>query len=187
MSELKIVNYPHPALRAKCKPVANIDKDLRLTAGRMLELMHAREGLGLAAPQVALDYQLIVMCFPGPTEDDPGTEVVAVNPAIVEAKGKNKDREGCLSFPLLYQDVLRYKSVKVRYYDLDGKPCEAAASDLGARLWQHEIDHLNGTLFIDKMGTLAKFASRHDLAKFIAKFDDDLRDGTIPPGTTPVL
>lgn len=187
MSPLKIVNYPHPALRAKCKPVGTIDKDVRLTAGRMLELMHSREGLGLAAPQVALDYQLIVMCFPGPNEEDPGTEVVAVNPVIVETKGKLKDREGCLSFPQLYQDILRYKSVKVRYYDLDGKLCEASATDIAARLWQHEIDHLHGVLFIDKMGPLARFGSRHDIAKFIKDFEDDLKDGKLPPGTTPLL
>lgn len=187
MSELRIVNYPHPALRAKCQPVTNIDKDLRLTAGRMLELMASREGLGLAAPQVALDLRMIVCHFPGPGEDDPGREVVAVNPVIVEAKGKIKGREGCLSFPQLYQDILRHKTVKVQYYDLDGTLQTESGSDLHARIWQHEIDHLNGLLFIDKMGPLARFGSRHDLAKFIQQFTDDVSNGKLPPGTEPML
>jgi peptide deformylase len=186
MSELKIVNYPHPALRIKCKPVANIDKDLRVIAGQMRELMHAREGLGLAAPQVTLDMQLLIINFPG-DETTPDREVVAVNPVIVESKGKIKGREGCLSFPGLYQDILRHKSVKVQYYDLDGKLNEMKCSDLPARIWQHEIDHLNGVLFIDKMGPLARFASRHDVAKFIEEFEKDLKDGKLPPGTEPKL
>jgi len=186
MSELKIVNYPHPALRMKCQPVANIDKDLRLTAGRMLELMHGREGLGLAAPQVALDQRMIVCSFPG-AEGTLDLDLVAVNPVIVECKGKLKDREGCLSFPQLYQDILRYKSVKVQYYDLDGKLNEMVSTDLAARLWQHEIDHLNGVLFIDKMGPLARFGRRHDLATFIKEFDDGVASGKIPAGTEPKL
>ncbi|CAN5543009.1 peptide deformylase [soil metagenome] len=180
-SDLKIVNYPHPALRVKCQPVTNIDKDLRLTAGKMLDLMHEREGLGLAAPQVALDAQMIVMQFLG-TEEEPGPIVVAVNPVIVSTKGKLKDREGCLSFPGLYQDILRAKTVKVKYYDLDGKLQEATATDIDARLWQHEIDHLNGVLFIDKMGPLARYGSRNDIAKYIQDFEEDLKDGKLPPG-----
>jgi peptide deformylase len=186
-TDLKIVNYPHPALRLKAKPVANIDKDLRLTAGRMLEMMHEREGLGLAAPQVALDVQLIVMEFPGPEEGSPGTEVVAINPVITATKGKLKDREGCLSFPGLYQDILRFKNVTVKYYDLDGQLQEMKSTDLHARLWQHEIDHLNGVLFIDKMGPLARYGSRNDIAKFLKDFEDDVRDGKLPPGTEPKM
>lgn len=187
MSDLKIVNYPHPALRVNCKPVANIDRELRLTAGRMIELMHGRDGLGLAAPQVGLDFRMIVCSFPGPREDDPSRDVVAVNPVIVEAKGRIKGREGCLSFPQLFQDILRHQSVKVQYYDLDGKLQEASGTDLDARIWQHEIDHLNGVLFIDKMGPLARFASRHDIARFIEQFDKDVADGKLPPGTEPRL
>jgi peptide deformylase len=187
LPDLKIVNYPHPALRVKCQPVANIDKDLRLTAGRMLELMHTREGLGLAAPQVALDAQMIVMQFPGADDDTPGPEVVAINPVIVSSKGKLKDREGCLSFPELYQDILRAKTVTVKYYDLEGVLQQMTATDLSARLWQHEIDHLNGVLFIDKMGPLARYGSRHEIAKFVKDFEDDVKDGKLPPGTEPKL
>jgi peptide deformylase len=179
---MKIVNYPHPALRAKCRPVTSIDAEVRAAAGRMLDLMYNHEGLGLAAPQVALDYQLLVINFKGdPADKD--AEVVALNPVIVESKGAIKDREGCLSFPQLFQDIRRSKSVKVQYYTLDGALKEMTCSDLPARVWQHEIDHLNGVLFIDKMGPLARMSSRKDLDAFIAEFEEGLKKGTIPPGT----
>jgi peptide deformylase len=182
MTPLKIVNYPHPALRAKAKPVASIDKDVQLAAGQMLELMYKNEGLGLAAQQVALDYQLLVINFEGDPEKK-DQEVVAINPVIVDAKGVVKDREGCLSFPGLYQDIRRAKTVKVQYYDLAGQAKEMTCPDLPARIWQHEIDHLNGVLFIDKMGPLARLGSRKDIESFIAEFEEAKKKGTIPPGT----
>src|SRR5437763_15970438 len=98
---MKIVNYPHPALRVKCKPLAALDEGVRTQAAEMLELMYRHEGLGLAAPQVALDYQMICINFAGDPEKKEH-ELVAINPVILEAKGTIKDREGCLSFPQLY-------------------------------------------------------------------------------------
>jgi peptide deformylase len=183
---MKIVNYPHPALRAKCKPVANIDKDVRLAAGEMLDLMYKREGLGLAAPQVTLDYQLIVLNFEG-EPDRKDQEVVAINPVVIESKGAEKDREGCLSFPGLYQDIRRAKTVTVQFYDLDGKLQTMTCSDLAARIWQHEIDHLNGVLFIDKMGPLQRFSSRTDIHNLMVEFDDDKKRGRLPPDMEPRL
>jgi peptide deformylase len=179
---MKIVNYPHPALRVKAKPVATIDKDVTLAAGRMLELMYRNEGLGLAAQQVGLDYQMIVINFAGDALQK-GREVVAINPVILDAKGATKDREGCLSFPDLYQDIRRAKTIRVQAYGLDGKPFEMTCADLPARVWQHEIDHLQGTLFIDKMGPLARMGSKKYLEGFILDFEDALKKGTIPPGT----
>ncbi len=167
---LKIVNYPHPALRAKTRPVTGIDNDIRAAAGGMLEVMYKYEGLGLAAPQVSLDFQLLVINFVADAEDKE-QEVVAINPTIVEAKGVVKDREGCLSFPGLYQDIRRAKTVRVQYYDLDGRLVEMVCGDLAARVWQHEIDHLNGVLFIDKMGPLARLTSRKDLDTLVADYE----------------
>ena len=183
---MKIVNYPHPALRAKCKPVANIDRDVRLAAGGMLELMYAREGLGLAAPQVTLDFRMIVLNFEG-EPDRKDMEVVAINPVILESKGVEKDREGCLSFPGLYQDIRRAKAVKVQYYDLDGNAKTMQCSELAARIWQHEIDHLNGVLFIDKMGPLQRFGSRNDISTLMVEFDDDRKRGLLPADLEPKL
>lgn len=177
---MKIVNYPHPALRVKARPVTSIDADVQKTAAEMLELMYKHEGLGLAAPQVTHDYQMIVMNV----ESDPERkelEIVALNPVIVETKGGTvSDREGCLSFPGLYQDVRRHKAVVVRFYDLKGELKEATATDLAARLWQHEIDHLQGTLFIDKMGSLGLHRSQRDLEKFVADFEKAKKKGELP-------
>jgi peptide deformylase len=177
---LKIVNYPHPALRTKTRPVTTLDADLVRSANEMLALMYKHEGLGLAAPQVALDAQLLVINFKGDPEQ-PDQQVVAINPVILEQKGAISDREGCLSFPGLYQNIRRAKTVKVQYYDLTGQPKEMTCSDLQARVWQHEIDHLNGVLFIDKMGPLARLGSKKDLESFVADFEEAKKKGQIPP------
>jgi peptide deformylase len=177
---VKIVKYPHPALREKAAPITAIDKDIQTTAAQMLDLMYQSEGLGLAAPQVALPIQLLVMNFEGdPNRKD--REYVAINPVIVETKGGTiNDREGCLSFPGLYQNVRRYKTVKVQFYNLQGVLQEMVAHDLPARVWQHEIDHLQGILFIDKMGSLGLSRSQKDLEKFIADFEKDKKKGDLP-------
>lgn len=184
---MKIVKYPHPALRVPARPVAAIDKDVQLAAGRMLELMYASDGLGLAAPQVALDVQLLVMNFSGDPENKEH-ECVAINPVIVElGKAAVADREGCLSFPGLYQNVRRAKTVRVQYYDLNGHVKEMTCHDLPARVWQHEIDHLGGVLFIDKMGSIGRARSEKDLEQFIADFEKAKKKGELPPDMLPKL
>jgi peptide deformylase len=183
---MKIVKYPHPALRTAAQPVTAIDKDVQLAAGRMLDLMYSANGLGLAAPQVALGYQLLVMNFEGDPERK-DAEHVAINPVVVESKGTVNDREGCLSFPGLYQNVRRAKSVKVQAYNLKGELYEMTCSDLPARVWQHEIDHLQGVLFIDKMGSLGRLGSKRDIEKFLADFEKDKKKGDLPPDLAPKL
>lgn len=183
---MKILTYPHPALRAKCKPLTSLDEGVRTAAQEMLTLMYRHEGLGLAAPQVGLDFQMIVINFDGDANTREA-ELVAINPVVIETKGVLKDREGCLSFPGLYQDIRRAKTVKVQYYTLDGQLHEMVCSDLAARIWQHEIDHLQGGLFIDKMGPLARMSSKRTLEGFIADFTEDVKKGTIPAGTEPKL
>jgi peptide deformylase len=179
---MKIVHYPHPALRHPGKAVMTIDKDLRLQIGQMMDCMYEAKGLGLAAPQVALPYQLLVMNVTGdPNQKD--REEVYLNPVIVDKKGTMDGEEGCLSFPGLFQKVRRAKTVKIHAYDLKGNKVEMVASDLEARAWQHEIDHLNGVLFIDKMGLLAKLASRSSLKDFEYAFKKAQERGEIPPET----
>lgn len=176
---MKIVHYPHPALRHAGRPVSTIDKEFHLNVGKMKELMYEARGLALAAPQVALPFQFIVMNITGDA-NQPEQEEVFVNPRIVERKGIQEDEEGCLSFPGLYQDVRRAKTIKVQAYDLKGQLVERVASDLEARAWQHEIDHLNGILFIDMMGPLAKLASRKSLKSFEKEFRVGQQTGAIP-------
>ena len=177
---MKIVNYPHPALRVPVKPVERIDKELQLAAGNMLELMYRYEGLGLAANQVALDSRLIVINFEGDAKK-PEQQVVAINPVVIEERGNISDREGCLSFPGLYQNIRRAQGVTVQYYTLDGEPKQMECSDLAARIWLHEIDHLNGKLYIDKMGMLGRRSSRKDLEVLIAEYEEAQQKGTIDP------
>jgi peptide deformylase len=177
---MKIVNYPHPSLRFPAKPVTSLDRTVRLQAGKMLELMYEANGLGLAAPQVALPIQLLVMNFAADAAQK-DQEVVALNPVIVDRSGgTEEDREGCLSFPGLYQKVRRSKTVKVQYYNLDGVKLEMTAHGLAARVWQHEVDHLHGKLFIDVMGTLGKIASRSMLKDFEKTFRRQQERGEFP-------
>jgi peptide deformylase len=172
VSELKIVKYPHPALRFASKPLQAIDKEVRLMAGRMLELMYGARGLGLAGNQVAWPFQMFVMnATANPEEAD--QQRVLINPVVVERKGTIEGDEGCLSFPDLYQKVRRAKTVKVQAYNLEGQVVEIltselpqAVAELSSRVLQHEIDHLHGILFIDKMGPLGKLSARGALRDF---------------------
>jgi peptide deformylase len=175
----KIVHYPHPALRHKAGPVKAIDKALHINIGEMIEQMYVAKGLGLAAPQVALPFQLLVMNITGDPKQ-PEREEVFLNPQIVEKKGVMTGEEGCLSFPGLYQDVRRAQTIKVRAYNLKGELVEKTISDLEARAWQHEIDHLNGVLFIDMMGPIARFAARTSVKKFEKSFREAQAKGDIP-------
>src|SRR5437660_11437864 len=179
---MKIVHYSHRALRHPGKAVLTIDKDLRLQIGQMMDCMYEAKGLGLAAPQVALPFQLLVMNVTG-DPDQKDREEIDVTPVIVERKGTIDDEEGCLSFPGLFQKVRRAKTIKIRAYDLKGQPVEKVVSDLEARAWQHEIDHLNGVLFIDKMGLLGRIASRGSLRGFEQEFRRAQERGEIPPET----
>jgi peptide deformylase len=176
---MKIVQYPHPALRHPARVLAAIDRQVHLDAGRMLELMYENKGLGLAANQVFLPYRIVVLNPTGdPQQRD--REKVLLNPVILERKGTIEGEEGCLSFPGLFQKIRRAKTVSVQAYNLRGEVIEKTVSDLEARLWQHEVDHLDGILFIDKMGTIAKLSSRSALKEFEEDFQRAQEKGEIP-------
>jgi peptide deformylase len=135
----------------------------------MLDLMYEARGLGLASNQVAIPYQILVI---NPTADPTKTEEerIFINPVIVERKGSVEGEEGCLSFPELYAKVRRAKTVMARAYNLSGQPVEVTCSDLPARLLQHEVDHLHGVLFIDKVGPVARLACRGAIKDFERKY-----------------
>jgi peptide deformylase len=176
---MNIVKYPHPALRRPAAALTAIDKRVRIHAGQMLELMYGARGLGLAANQVALPYQMLVM-NPTAEPEQKEQELVCINPVIVERKGSIEAEEGCLSFPKLYQKVRRSKLVKVRCYNLQAELVEIDAGDLVARILQHEIDHLHGTLFIDKMGLIGQLGSRGALREFERDYKKSQQRGEIP-------
>lgn len=177
---MKIVNYPHPALRHAVKPLTAIDKQVQLQVREMLELMYTSKGLGLAANQVSLSYQVFVANPTGDPEQR-DQEIVCINPVILERSGGSVEgEEGCLSFPGLYQKIRRARTVKIQAYNLQGQVFDVSANDLAARVLQHEFDHLQGVLFIDKMGMIAKLASRSALKTFERDFRKAQERGEIP-------
>jgi peptide deformylase len=167
-SDLKIIFYPDPRLRKNCESVTTFDQSLKDLAGRMLELMRAARGVGLAAPQVGENIRLFVMNPSGEEGDDH----VYVNPVLADAEGEEEGEEGCLSLPGINAKVWRNKKLKLTAQDLDGNPIEEFADGYIARVWQHETDHLNGTMIIDRMGPVARLASRRILRELQQKWDD---------------
>jgi peptide deformylase len=153
---LKIIFWPDPRLKKVSKPVETFDDNLRALTVRMFEMMRASRGVGLAAPQVGLNIRLFVMNHNG----EPANDRVYVNPVLSDADGEEEGEEGCLSLPKVNINVWRSKTLKIAAQDLDGKPFEQIETGYLARIWQHETDHLNGTLLTDRMGPVAKMAHR---------------------------
>ena len=176
---MKIVEYPHPALLAPTVAVRHVDKALRLQVGQMFELMYEAGGIGLAANQVALPFRMVIMNI-DTEKHDKNREEIFINPVIVQQKGSVEDEEGCLSFPGLYSKVRRAKEVTVDAYNLQGEQVRLQASGLAARAWQHEIDHLDGKVFIDRFSSLAKLAHRSEVKEFERRFRLAQKDGRLP-------
>jgi len=166
---LSILQYGDPILRAKGKHIEKIDNRIRELAQNMIETMHAANGVGLAAPQVGESLQLTVLDV-SQVEDRPSTmklnrentdpqsamPLVLINPEIDLGSETEMGTEGCLSFPEITGEIERAKSVTVRAQNLDGEAIEIEATGFLARAIQHEVDHLNGILFIDRMSSAAK-------------------------------
>jgi peptide deformylase len=161
---LPILLVPDPRLRAKAKPVGAGDADrVRALAPRMLAAMYAAPGIGLAAPQVGEMLRLVVIDLQKEEAPDP---MVLVNPEILAASDETATREeGCLSLPGQYADVTRPARVKVRYHDLSGARREITGEGLLAACLQHEIDHLDGVLFVDYLSPLKRNMLLRKLAK----------------------
>jgi peptide deformylase len=150
-----ILTLPEPALRRISAPVEQVDDELRRLAADMLETRYDAPGIGLAAPQVGVLRRMFVMDVA--KDDAPPDPVVLVNPEIVELSGAPRlHEEGCLSIPEFYAEIERPGALRVRYVDLDGKKQETAFEDLRATVVQHEVDHLNGVLFIDYLSRLKR-------------------------------
>jgi len=150
----RIVIYPDPILRAKAQEVKEIDEGVARLAGEMAEVMYAAPGIGLAAPQVGIS-QRVILVDVGQMEGR-REPILLVNPVIVEQEGKVIQEEGCLSIPEVREKVQRAERVLVRGYDLRGREREIEAQGLLAVALQHEIDHLDGILFIDRLSRLKR-------------------------------
>lgn len=157
MSLYSIITVPDPVLRAKAQEVARVDDALRAQLDKMLNTMYDAPGIGLAANQVGLLNRVLVMDLSRRTEEEPAAPIFMVNPQIIwESEDISVMEEGCLSIPDQYADVERPARVRVKYLNYHGKEAELEAEGLLSHCVQHEIDHLNGVLFIDYLSSLKR-------------------------------
>jgi len=149
MALRRIVTYGTPVLRQRTTDVANLNGELQQLIDDMVETMYAAPGVGLAANQVGSTHRLFVA---NPADDrDPSKLLVVINPEIVESDGEFAHDEGCLSIPEFREDVRRARRIVLRGLDREGRPLEVEGHDLLARIFQHEMDHLNGLFFVDRL------------------------------------
>ena len=167
MAVLPIRIYPDPVLRVKCREVTEFDDRLRKLIRDMIETMHAAPGIGLAAPQVGVELRVAVLDLS--VGEDPSQVHILINPRIVHREGLETDVEGCLSLPGITDKVDRPLRVKVEAVDPHGQPIEIAAEDWLARALCHEIDHLDGVLFVDHLRGLRKERVKRQLKKLAAE------------------
>jgi len=147
MALLKIKTYPDPILHRKAEPLTSVGPEEQKLFDDMIETMYREDGVGLAAPQVGISKRVFVAC---PTQKR-GEEIVVINPEILEAKGRENGNEGCLSLPGIQGEVVRAKRMRLRFETRHGEKKEVEIKDFFARVFQHEIDHLDGVLLIDRV------------------------------------
>ena len=161
MAVLPIITYPNPVLSQKTKRVSNFDRSLHTLLDNMFETMYRGRGVGLAAPQVSSELRVTVVDI----SEDRSEKIELINPEIVEHTGKVKSEEGCLSIPGYRDFVERSKIIRVLAFDRHGKSFELQAEGLLSMCLQHEIDHLDGVLFVDRLSRLKKELFKKWIAK----------------------
>ncbi len=173
---MKILVYPHEILKSRAEPVRRLDGAIKRLADEMLKTMYKAEGIGLAANQVGELVRLVVIDIQKPPEEG-GTSgpLVLVNPVVTAGEGEEAAEEGCLSVPGYGAPVKRLSEVEVKAYDLDGKELRFGADGLLARCIQHEIDHLDGVCFVDRLNPVKKALFRKKWAKILARMEKERR------------
>lgn len=171
LNKLRIVRYPDPILKRVCKPVESFGSQLNDLVDAMLVLMHAAQGVGLAAPQVGVAIRLFVCNRTGEPEDD----VIFVNPKLSDLEGVSEEPEGCLSIPEVDVTMRRATGVTIEATDAAGNPIRREGKDIEARVWQHEMDHLDGRLITDTMSATDEIANRRALKQLEADFSASTR------------
>jgi peptide deformylase len=176
---VQIIKYPHPALRYKSKPLRRVDGELRKIVRQMFDLMYLHKGIGLAANQVELPYRLLVINLASDRAAKDGEQVL-INPEISRWTGTAEADEGCLSFPEIYAPVKRAQKIVVSAYNLSGEEVELRLDGLFGRAVQHECDHLDGTLFIDRLSPTSLAMIRDKLEALEREFFGNRQKGLIP-------
>ncbi|MEM8946210.1 MAG: peptide deformylase [Planctomycetota bacterium] len=177
--KLQIIHYPHPTLRHVSKPVKRVDGELRNLIEQMFELMYEHEGVGLAANQVDLPYRLFV-ANPSGDPENKDAEHVFINPVLRSGKGQVEGEEGCLSIPGVLGPVIRNEKVTIEAYNLKGEQFVGELDGLFARIVQHETDHLDGKLFIDRLAAAQAAEVRAELEEFEIDFQSKRDCGELP-------
>lgn len=178
IDKLKIVHYPHPVLRTKAQPLGGVSEEVRAVARKMIELMHEARGVGLAAPQVGLPWRLFVA---NPTGDASGGasgsggggggDRIYINPVLTDpSETTARAEEGCLSIPGVNVHVMRPAGITITAMNEHGEKITDTSADLLARIWQHETDHLDGVLIIDRMTPADGRSVRRVIAQLEADF-----------------
>jgi peptide deformylase len=150
----EIVKYPDPILQQPTQPVTEFNEELRTLVDDMFESMYAAHGIGLAAPQVGISKRITVIDLS--FQKNPEEKIILINPEIISKQGKQNEEEGCLSLPEIREKVSRAEKVRVRAQDVHGEWFEIDGEELLARAFQHEIDHLDGILFIFRVSALKR-------------------------------
>jgi peptide deformylase len=166
VSALSLIKYPDPRLRRKCQLVTVFDDDFRMLTARMFEIMRESRGVGLAAPQVGVPLRVFVMNVMGKPEGD----CVVANPTIHDGSAVREAEEGCLSIPDVFAKIRRPSRCRLTAFDELGRPFEREGEGLLARCWQHETDHLDGVLILDRMGPSDEIATRKVLRELEAAY-----------------
>ena len=165
MAIRNIITYPHPVLRQKAEIITDFNQELKTLIQDMAETMYDAPGVGLAANQIGIARQLVLV--DRTTEDKQRTFIALVNPVISNGEGSVTDEEGCLSVIECYANVKRFQKIHVSALDAEGNPLEFDAEDRFARIIQHEVDHLLGTLFIDHLSSLKRALYKKKLKKIL--------------------
>ena len=176
---LEIVHFPHPVLRHVSKPLKKVDSQIREWVAEMLELMYEHEGIGLAANQVDLPYRMFVTNTAG-DPSKPELERVFINPVVSQGKGLEEMTEGCLSLPDVRGPVTRNVTIRVQAYDLSGNEIDETIDGMQARVVLHELDHLDGVMFTDKLSPGHKSEVDFLLEEFEIDFRSRQQSGEAP-------
>jgi len=182
IGRLQLVEYPHPALLRRSRPLVRIDDAVHDAVEQMFDIMYEAGGIGLAANQVALPWRLFVVNLEA--RPDAGDELVFINPTLSRPRGTAIQEEGCLSLPGLRMDVRRPEQVVVDAWSLEGEQIHLDLDGLLARVVQHEFDHLEGRLFTDRLPEAAALEARRSLETFREVFHGRQSRGELPPSET---
>ncbi len=168
-SNCSITHYPTPVLREKAKPIEEINDDIRKLAERMIDIMVETKGVGLAGPQAGVNLRIFVVSIDGTKE----SAKVYINPTVKPEGKMVANEEGCLSLPGIFGNVNRYSKCTVTATDLDGHEFTEVGEGLLARAFQHEFDHLEGTMIKDRLGYAAKLRARRKLKQMEEEYDEN--------------